>query len=195
MLVRGNPWADRSGTVISLGSQTVPRIVPGTALSAAFGGAWSPVSVDNYVFQLTLAKVKWGTGNDKFLSGAAPRPVEPGTETLVPRLRHALGLRLISIREQDGVFGFLDHLEQAADWEDILVVDIEPGDGTAPPRAWVTWNSVIPGALREWKPEGSGLADLDPRPGHWHGRIALPETARPILGPDAAVVLTVTGRT
>jgi pimeloyl-ACP methyl ester carboxylesterase len=130
-----------------------------------------------------------------FLSSAAPRPAEPGTATQVPRLRHALRLRLISIREQGGVFGFLNHLEQTADWEDTLVVDIEPGNGSAPPRAWATWNSVIPGALREWQADGPPLADFDPTPGRWHGRIPVPDTAKPILGPDAAVVLTVTGRT
>jgi hypothetical protein len=129
-----------------------------------------------------------------FLSSAAPRPVEPGTVTQVSRLRHALRLRLISIRERSGVFGFLDHLEQTADWEDTLVVDIEPGNRSAPPRAWATWNSVIPGALRDWQPEGPPLADLDPTPGRWRGRIPVPNTATPILGPDAAVVLTVTGR-
>ncbi|SFO58089.1 Alpha/beta hydrolase of unknown function [Geodermatophilus obscurus] len=129
-----------------------------------------------------------------FLSSAAPRPVEQGTAIEVPRLRHALRLRLISIREQGGVFGFLEHLEQTADWEDTLVVDIAPGDGAAAPRAWVMWNSVIPGALRDWQPDGPPLADLDPTPGRWHGRIPVPDTAQPILGPDAAVVLTVTGR-
>jgi len=130
-----------------------------------------------------------------FLSSAAPRPVEPGTATPVPTLRHALRLRLISIRERGGVFSFDDHLEQTADWEDTLVVDIEPGDGSAPPRARATWNSLIPGALRDWQPDGPPLADLDLTPGRWRGRIPVPDTAKPILGPDAAVVLTVSGRT
>jgi Alpha/beta hydrolase of unknown function (DUF900) len=130
-----------------------------------------------------------------FLSSAAPRPTEPGTETPVPRLRHALHLRLISIRERGGVFGFFDHLEQTADWEDTLVVDIEPADASAPPRAWAAWNSIIPGALREWQADGPPLADLDPMPGRWRGSVAVPDTATPILGVKAAVVLTVTGRT
>jgi hypothetical protein len=118
-----------------------------------------------------------------FLSSTAPRPVT--------RLRHALRFRLISIRERGGVFGFLDHLEQTADWEDALVVDIQPG---APPRAFAEWNSRITGPLRDWQPEGDALPDLEPAPGRWKGRMPVPATARPILGENAAVVLTVTGR-
>ncbi|MGR6967768.1 esterase/lipase family protein [Geodermatophilus sp. URMC 61] len=130
-----------------------------------------------------------------FLSTRAPRPVVPGTDTPVPRLRHALRLRLISVRQSGGVFGFFDHLEQTADWEDTLVVDIEPGDGEAPPRAFAAWNSVIPGALRDWQPDKGPLTDEEPEPGLWRGRIPVPVTARPILGQDAAVLLTVHGRT
>jgi pimeloyl-ACP methyl ester carboxylesterase len=128
-----------------------------------------------------------------FLSSTAPRPVAPGTGTPVA-MRHALRLRLMSIRERGGVFGFFDHLEQTADWEDTLVVDIEPGDGTAAPRAWATWNSTIRGPVRDWTPEGDPLADIEPTPGLWRGRIPVPDTARPILGEKAALMLTVTGR-
>ncbi len=129
-----------------------------------------------------------------FLSSTAARPATPGVGTPVPRLRHALRLRLISLRESGGVFGFFDHLEQTADWEDTLVVDIEPGDGVSPPRAFVAWNSVIPGALRDWQPDGDPLRDEDSTPGRWRGRIPVPDTARSILGDNAAVVLTVRGR-
>jgi hypothetical protein len=129
-----------------------------------------------------------------FLSSTAARPSVPGTDTPVPRLRHALRLRLVSIRESGGVFGFFDHLEQTADWEDTLVVDIEPGDGVAPPRAFAAWNSVIPGAIRDWRSGDDPLSDEDSTPGRWCGRIPVPDTARPILGGNAAVVLTVRGR-
>jgi pimeloyl-ACP methyl ester carboxylesterase len=129
-----------------------------------------------------------------FLSSAAPRPAVPGTDTAVPRLRHALRLRLISVRERGGVFGFLDHLEQTADWEDTLVIDIEPGDGAAPPRAWAAWNSTIEGPIRDWTPGGDPLADLESARGLWKGRIPVPDMAQPILGEKAAIALTVTGR-
>jgi hypothetical protein len=129
-----------------------------------------------------------------FLSASAPRPVAPGTDVPLPTLRHALRLRLISVRERGGIFGFFDHLEQTADWEDTLVVDIEPGSEASPPRAYATWNSVIPGALRDWQPDGDPLPDLADAPGVWRGRVRVPATARPILGENAAIVLTVRGR-
>lgn len=129
-----------------------------------------------------------------FLSGSAPRPVAAGTDVPLPTLRHALRLRLISLRERGGVFGFFDHLEQTADWEDTLVVDVEPGNETSPPRAFATWNSVIPGALRDWRPDGDPLPDLADAPGVWRGRVRVPAAARPILGENAAIVLTVRGR-
>ena len=107
----------------------------------------------------------------------APRPATPAD--LAPRAgRHA---------------SFLDHLEQTADWEDMLVVDIEPGDGTSAPRAYASWNSVIPGALRDWQPGGDPLPDLVNAPGVWRGRIRVPAAARSILGENAALVLTVRG--
>jgi pimeloyl-ACP methyl ester carboxylesterase len=131
----------------------------------------------------------------------APRTVAPGTEipqttAMAPQRqhggfrRHALRLRLISVRERDGLFGFCDHLEQTADWEDTLVVDIEPGYGTSPPRAYATWNSEIRGALRDWKPRGELLPDEANAPGVWTGRVRVPAIARPILGRNAAIVLT-----
>ncbi|MBT2521163.1 hypothetical protein [Arthrobacter sp. ISL-28] len=43
----------------------------------------------------------------------------------VSTLRHALNLRLLSIREEEGRFLFTDHLEQTEDWSDSLLVDIE----------------------------------------------------------------------
>lgn len=129
-----------------------------------------------------------------FLSASAPRPVASGTDVPLPTLRHALRLRLLSLRERGGVFGFFDHLEQTADWEDTLVVDVEPGNETSPPRAFATWNSIIPGALRDWQPDGDPLPDLAHAPGVWRGRVRVPATARPILGENAAIVLTVRGR-
>jgi hypothetical protein len=108
--------------------------------------------------------------------------------------RHALRLRLISLRQRDGAFGFADHLEQTADFDDTLVVDIAPGGGQATPRAWATWNSLIPGAIRDWRPAGESLNDTDPATGVWRGHVRVPPSGRPILGPEAAVSITVTAR-
>ncbi|CCH86656.1 Conserved protein of unknown function [Modestobacter italicus] len=113
----------------------------------------------------------------------APRPA---------RLRHALRLRLISLREEHGCCRFGDHLEQTADVEDTLVVDIEPG--LPCPRAWATWNSQIPGAIRDWEPAGPPIGDADGTTGVWCTEVPLPATARPVLGPRARVRLTVTAR-
>jgi hypothetical protein len=64
----------------------------------------------------------------------------------------------------------------------------------APPRAFAAWNSVIPGAIRDWRSGDDPLSDEDSTAGRWCGRIPVPDTARPILGGNAAVVLTVRGR-
>ena len=76
-----------------------------------------------------------------FLS-SRQRPVDAYGDPL-PTLRQALRLRLISVREKGGIFGFFDHLEQTADFEDTLIVDIAPGDGTVNPKAWAIWNSQL----------------------------------------------------
>lgn len=130
-----------------------------------------------------------------FLSSKAPRPRVGGR--VVPRLRHALRLRLMSIREKEGHFFFDDHLEQTEDWQDTLVVDIEPPAKDRPlPRAWAAWNSVIPTALRDWEPgERDQLKDIDPTVHRWSGRIDVPEASRDLLGRNAGINLTVTPRT
>jgi hypothetical protein len=129
-----------------------------------------------------------------FLSSTAPSFSGSARPAPTATLRHALRLRLISVRQRGGFFGFFDHLEQTADFDDTLVVDIAPGDGQSPPRAWATWNSAIPGAIRDWQPHGDALGDTDPAAGVWRGRLEIPPTARSILGPNAEIALTVTSR-
>lgn len=129
-----------------------------------------------------------------FLSSKAPRPRVAGRE--VPRLRHALRLRLMSIREKDGHFFFDDHLEQTEDWQDTLLVDIEPPAAGRPlPRAWAAWNGANPLALRDWNPQDKDLLkDIDNTPKRWAGRIDVPEVAQELLGSNAGIRLTVTPR-
>ncbi|MDR6979030.1 hypothetical protein J2X68_005764 [Streptomyces sp. 3330] len=119
-----------------------------------------------------------------FLNSRAPRPPE------TPTLRYALHLRILSLRERDGILRFTDHLEQTADFADILVVDV----GSAPqgPGVWAVWNSDLPGAIWEHRPTGAPCGDEDPRGGVWLAHIPLPATAAPILGEEASVRLTVT---
>ncbi|SEP85119.1 alpha/beta fold hydrolase [Arthrobacter sp. OV608] len=130
-----------------------------------------------------------------FLSSAAPRPRVDGRE--VPRLRQALKLTLMSIIEKDGHFFFADHLEQTEDWQDTLLVDIEPPSEARPlPKAWAAWNSTIPGALRNWDAgDADQLKDTDPTPNRWQGFIPVPAMSRSLLGQKAGLRLTVTPRT
>lgn len=126
-----------------------------------------------------------------FLSSRAPRPTVG--ETLVPTLRHAL--RLLSIREEPGgLFSFTDHLEQTEDWQDSLLVDIQPGAEGRAPRAWATWTSVVPSALRDWEPHDQDeLRDLAPDVAEeWVGEKPVPEVSRQLLGAGARVRITVT---
>ena len=129
-----------------------------------------------------------------FLSSKAPRPLVDGRE--VSRLRHALRLRLMSIQEREGHLLFDDHLEQTEDWQDTLVIDIEPPSPEhALPKAWAAWNSTIPTALRDWEPgDKERLKDTDVTPLRWQGRIDVPEAAQPLLGVNAGIRLTVTPR-
>jgi pimeloyl-ACP methyl ester carboxylesterase len=129
-----------------------------------------------------------------FLSSRAPRPRVGGT--IVPRLRHALNLRLMSITEMDGHFFFDDHLEQTEDWQGTLLVEIEPpSEQRRLPRAWAAWNSRVPAAVRDWNPEDKDfLRDTDPTPDHWSGRIHVPKISQQLLGPNAGIRITVIPR-
>jgi len=127
-----------------------------------------------------------------FLSSKAPRPMDGLTQ--VPTLRHALKLRLLSIREEEGKFFFADHLKQTEDWQDALLVDIQPGADGATPKAWAAWTSAIPTAVREWRPnEDDLLEDLLPEtPQRWCGEVPVPDIAKHLLGSKARLRITVT---
>jgi hypothetical protein len=129
-----------------------------------------------------------------FLSSHAPRPLVGGKA--VPRLRHALRLRLLSMVEKQGRFFFDDHMEQTEDWQDTLVVDIQPPSPGQPlPRGWAAWNSTIPTALRDWDPEDKDrLVDQDKTANRWRGRIDVPDLMKPLLGDNAGLQITVTPR-
>jgi hypothetical protein len=105
-------------------------------------------------------------------------------------------LRLHSFREEGGKFVRDDHLEQTDDWQDTLLVDIEPGDGQVLPKAWATWTSDIQTTLRDWDPGTTDpLKDIEPEPKHWVGEIPLPPIAHRLMGVNAKIRLTVTPRT
>jgi len=124
-----------------------------------------------------------------FLSSELPRP-EADT------LRFSLQLRVFSLREEHRLFHFMDHLEQIADFDDTLIVDIGRSEGA--PAAWAAWNSRIPSAISDYKPQGRPVLDEDPAAGSWITHIPLPSdpatepAPNRLLGERAAIRLTVT---
>lgn len=134
--------------------------------------------------------------SDQEQGDAADRPVPLvttfiGLDSLEQKewSRYVLHLKVLSLKQKGGIFGFGDHLEQASDFDDFLVVDVKFEGGG--PVAWAKWNSEIGSALRDHLPEGPPLSDSDPATGVWRSRIPLPKTAQRFLGPNAAVEMTV----
>jgi hypothetical protein len=113
-----------------------------------------------------------------------PRADEPA--------RYTLHLRLFSLRQPRGIFDFRDHLEQTADLDDTLVVDIGASAGEL--VAWAAWNSEVSTPLRRYQPAGPPLVDEDAAPGRWVKRVPLPASCRGFAGERAAVRLTVRDR-
>lgn len=122
-----------------------------------------------------------------FLLSNAPRPVESET------MRYMLQLRVISIRERNGIFWFGDHIEQSADFDDMLVVDVKPAIEKQIPTAWARWASNIRTPLRAYEP-GRSLTDEDDDAGEWQATIKLPSPMGDFLGPNASVRMTVRRR-
>ncbi len=109
-------------------------------------------------------------------------PLDPG----LPR-RYAFSLRVLGIRETKDFFLFGSHLEQIADWEDSLVVDVVTGDEGLVKLARWQWNSTLAGPIAEAK-ELSGELAWAPANDHtdeapsWVATIPVPATAAAILG-------------
>lgn len=106
-------------------------------------------------------------------------------------MRYALHLRILSLRRRGGLLSFEDHLEQTADFDDILVIDVRADPAAPVPAVSAAWNSAITGPISAYRPDGHALHDDDPTPGSWVGHVPLPATAAPILGEEARIRLTV----
>lgn len=89
-----------------------------------------------------------------------------------PAMRYALHPRILTLRERRGILLFKDHLERAADFDDVLFVDI--GTSESGPGIQAAWSSTIPGAIRDLGLSGKPLSDEDPDSGLWVARIPLP---------------------
>jgi len=123
-----------------------------------------------------------------FLSSEGSRPA--GSETM----RYMLQLRVISIRERNGIFWFGDHIEQSADFDDTLIVDVKAVAENEIPKAWAEWASNIRTPLRTYEPKGEPLTDEDPDAEEWQATVRLPSPMGDFLGSDAAVRMTVRRR-
>lgn len=112
------------------------------------------------------------------------------------KMRYMLQLKVLSLREHGGIFSFDDHIEQSADFDDMLIVDVEPPTEARPvPRAWATWASNISSPLRAYKPPDSALlTDEDHAQGSWVARVPLPLAGGLFLGKEARIRLTVQKR-
>lgn len=129
-----------------------------------------------------------------YLSTRASRPADDAGAP-VPTMRHVVQLRLLSLRKRHGFLSFADHLEQTADWSDVLVVDIAAASDA--PHAWAVWNSTLASAISAWAPDPATdppLTDEDPAAGSWRARVPVPEAARGLLGANAAVTIEVRPR-
>lgn len=110
--------------------------------------------------------------------------------------RYALHLKIISLEQHDGIFGFRDHLEQVADWQDSLIVDVALGADDRVKEVRWQWNSELPGRIAEKETLDHQL-EWDPAHGAdasegWRPELPLPDPARTLLGDQASLVLSVT---
>lgn len=106
-----------------------------------------------------------------------------------PRCRYALKVRVYSLETKHGFFSWSNHLEQVADWEDTLIVDIGQVDGQADQgqHVWAMWKSELPGAIEAHDPISDGTLDVT------NGiiELALPRGATAIVGKDSRLTFTI----
>jgi pimeloyl-ACP methyl ester carboxylesterase len=134
---------------------------------------------------------------------AQPAPAQAHQPPHGGRMRYTLTLRVFKLNQQNGTFRFADHLEQVPDWADSLIVDVGPREGGTGLAAWAAWNSAVHGANDQFDPITEGLPEGQRNPleisregDAYVGHIPLPLGARalPVLGPDAALTISVGDR-
>jgi pimeloyl-ACP methyl ester carboxylesterase len=107
--------------------------------------------------------------------------------------RYALSLKVISLREEGGFFNFRQHLEQVADWQDVLIIDVQSDDEGQVHQVRWQWNSTLPGAIADtaelrdqllWAAQEQDVG--------WRGAVPVPDAGRQVLGPKASLGFLVT---
>ncbi|HEY3895813.1 MAG TPA: hypothetical protein VGL88_10650 [Pseudonocardiaceae bacterium] len=107
--------------------------------------------------------------------------------------RHSLHLKVTSLDQRGGIFGFNDHLEQIADWEDTLIVDVAVRDDGLVEQVRWQWNSQLPGRVADQPVLENGLRwPAGNQEVGWQPEIPLPPMGRALLGNSAALALSVT---
>jgi pimeloyl-ACP methyl ester carboxylesterase len=106
--------------------------------------------------------------------------------------RYALSLRVTSLKQESGWFGFRDHLEQIADWDDSLIVDlIIDREGHVTGGA-CGWNSALPGRIASADPLPQSINWQRGDDGTWRGSVDLPPVAQHMLGETARLQFSAT---
>ncbi|MBC7442729.1 MAG: hypothetical protein H7311_09450 [Ramlibacter sp.] len=109
----------------------------------------------------------------------------------VRKCRYALDLKVSSLKETGGILGFGDHLEQIADWQDTLIVDVEVNDtGVARSVTW-EWNSALAGRIAEQAqlPHQLDWAPGKSAGGQWQLPVPIAPMGQAVLGTDARLQL------
>ncbi len=133
-----------------------------------------------------------------------PADFDPAVDPPAPRSRYTLSLNVFHLTEKHDRFFWGHHLEQVADWNDTLIVDVGRRDDEAVStlRAWSAWNSAVNGAIDDFDPITDGLLRQEDRRDISFTRqgddlyceIPLPEISHRILGEAACISLTISRR-
>jgi pimeloyl-ACP methyl ester carboxylesterase len=165
---------------------------------------WCPIQLNEELRRLTDTSDHPVPLVTTFLLDPARIGTEPGANqpSHRGRARYTLSLRVYKLEEQGSSFRFANHLEQVPDWVDSLIVDVGPSDDDTGLHAWPAWNSQVAGPNDSFDPITQGLPE-DPGPAamtrtgdQWQCHVDLPPVARalPILGPTAALTISITDR-
>ncbi len=122
-----------------------------------------------------------------------PKNVRKCRYALDLNLNLNLNLKIISPKETGGILGFGDHLEQIADWQDTLIVDIEVNDkGAARSVTW-EWNSTLAGRIAEQAelPNQLDWAPGKSSDGQWQLPVPIAPMGQAVLGSHAHLQLSV----